>query len=57
MTNLNRLNIEIEILRGRLHTMVERKRGLLLDEEVRLLSERLDCLIVEHMRCKMVKSD
>lgn len=57
MTNLSRLNIEIEVLRERLHVLVEKKRGFLLDEEVRLLSERLDCLIVEHTRCKMLESD
>ncbi|MDF2634128.1 MAG: Sporulation stage 0, Spo0E-like regulatory phosphatase [Pelosinus sp.] len=53
MSNLQKLEMEIERVRRHLHELVDKKLGNLIDQEVTAVSIQLDKLIVEYEKSKM----
>lgn len=56
MSRVAEIEASIEILREKLHRLVESKNYQFIDQDVMSLSERLDILLVERERCKIGKS-
>jgi len=55
VSELKKINQDIEQLREQLHKLVLEKKCRFVDEEVTRLSQKLDTLIVKHEKIKLTK--